>query len=87
METGTYGRIHMGHIVEARVRSHGVSVGWLARQISCTRNNIYGIFSRASLDSDLLFRLSAALDYDFFAVLSRCLKEEASAGSSWNAQK
>ena len=73
---GVEEKLHMGKMVETWVRSHGVSVGWLAGRISCTRNNIYGIFGRSSLDSDLLFRLSRSLDHDFFADLSSRFRED-----------
>ena len=42
------------------------SVGWLAREIHCTRNNVYKIFNKPSLDSDLILRISNAMNFNFF---------------------
>ena len=42
------------------------SVGWLAREIHCTRNNIYKIFNKPSLDGNLLFRISLVMNFNFF---------------------
>lgn len=45
--------------------------GWLAKKVNCDRTNIYKIFQRASIDTELLSRISKALDYDFFMELSQ----------------
>ncbi|NCA80419.1 MAG: XRE family transcriptional regulator, partial [Sphingobacteriia bacterium] len=42
------------------------SVTWLARQIPCTRNNMYKIFRKSNLDTTLLQHISQILDYNFF---------------------
>lgn len=54
------------------------SVQWLAERINCNRRNIYDIFQRPSIDTELLMRISKALDHDFFADISRLVKEEES---------
>lgn len=50
--------------------------GWLAKKINCDRTNIYKIFQRPSIDTELLARISKALDYDFFLDLSGCCKSD-----------
>ena len=58
--------IHIGQAIEHVLREQGRSASWLAKQLHCDRTNIYKIFKRASIDTVLLQRISAALDVDFF---------------------
>ena len=44
------------------------SVQWLAERINCNRRNIYDIFQRPSIDTELLMRIGKALGHDFFGV-------------------
>ena len=46
--------------------------GWLIS----SRTNMYKIFEKPHLDSEMLQRISVALDYDFFALLSYQLRKE-----------
>ena len=46
------------------------TVVWFAEQLSCWRNNIYDIFSRKAIDTDLLVRISHILQHDFFLDIS-----------------
>ena len=67
--------IFIGKIIEEELRSQKRTVTWLSRMIHCDRRNIYDIFSRSSIDTDLLFRLSKALNKDFFAYYSATLQQ------------
>lgn len=71
----TTNEIHIGSIIEQRVRSGGHSVSWLAAILCCERTNVYSIFRRRSIDSGLLYRISEALKFDFFALYSNQLRE------------
>ncbi|MDE6826237.1 MAG: XRE family transcriptional regulator [Paramuribaculum sp.] len=51
-------------------KSKGQTATWFAQQLHCDRRNVYSIFSRASIDTDLLRRISVILDHDFFRDLS-----------------
>lgn len=66
--------IFIGKIIEEELRSQERTVTWLSRKIHCDRRNIYDIFSRTSIDTDLLYRLSLALHKDFFAYFSTNLQ-------------
>ena len=59
--------MHIGEKIEARAKELGVGASMLARKIGTSKQNVYGIFRRASIDTDLLQRLSKALEFDFFA--------------------
>ncbi len=57
---------HIGKLIQERLRSEERSISWLARKLGCDRSNIYHIFDREHLDSELLMKLSIVLDYNFF---------------------
>lgn len=63
---------NIGRLIEAELHRQGRTVTWLSRQLHCNRRNIYDIFERQSLDSELLFRISRVLGRDFFKIFSRC---------------
>ncbi len=69
-ESNEFESIHIGKIIEEELRRQERTVTWLSRQIHCDRRNIYDIFSRTSIDTDLLYKLSIALHKDFFACFS-----------------
>ena len=39
---------------------------WFARKLSYSRTNVYKIFEKPSIDTNLLLRISSILNYDFF---------------------
>ena len=48
--------LHIGQIIQAQLKADQRSVGWLTHQIPCSRNHVYKLFKRPSLDGDLLLR-------------------------------
>lgn len=58
--------IHIGRLIEEELRRQGRSVSWFAERLYCDRTNVYSIFKRKSLDTDLLLRISQILNYNFF---------------------
>lgn len=66
----TQSNIHIGQLIWAQLKADHRSVGWLAREIGCTRNHVYKIFNKSSLDSDLIFRISKAMNFNFFQYYS-----------------
>ena len=56
----------IGKIIEKRLGQIGMTKSEFARRINQSRQNINDILSRKSIDTDLLFHISVALDYDFF---------------------
>lgn len=58
--------VHIGKLIEEELRSQGRSVSWFAGKLYCDRTNVYSIFRRKSIDTDLLIRISRILDYNFF---------------------
>lgn len=68
--------IHIGQLIRKRLDENGHSVVWLARQLTCSRTNVYKIFEKAHLDTEMLYRISLVLHYDFFSLLSDNVREK-----------
>lgn len=66
--------IFIGKIIEDELRRQERSVTWLSRKIHCDRRNVYDIFSRAYIDTGLLYKISVAMGTDFFIYYSRMLQ-------------
>ena len=58
--------IHIGKLIRDELRRQGRGATWFAAQICCERTNVYTIFKRKSIDTELLLRISQVLDHDFF---------------------
>lgn len=67
--------IHIGSIIRQRLKEKGKTVVWLAHEISYSRIGIYKIFERYSIDTELLRRISAAMNEDFFRIYSEELEK------------
>ena len=61
---------HIGLLIKAELARQGRSITWLAQQIGCTRENLYKIMRRNWIYTDTLFKISDALDHDFFKACS-----------------
>ena len=59
--------MHIGKLIKEQVEKQGKTVVWFAEQLSCSRTNIYKIYEKPSLDTSLLMRISAILQYNFFS--------------------
>lgn len=58
--------LHIGNLVKKELLRQERTVSWLARKLCCDRSNVYKIFLRPTIDSELLFRISVILHHDFF---------------------
>ena len=58
--------VHIGQKIKEQIKKRGTSVSELARRISTSRENIYSIFKRETIDTGLLYKIGIALDIDFF---------------------
>lgn len=61
---------HIGQIIEKELHRQECLVTWFARRLYCDRTNVYNIFRRQSLDTELLLRISIILEYNFFQIYS-----------------
>ena len=58
--------VHIGKKIKQQLLLKKISVADFALKINTTRNNVYNIFARQSIDSELLFKISIILNHDFF---------------------
>lgn len=63
----------IGKIIKGKLKEQGRSVTWLATRLSCTRENLYNVFAKDHINTQLLFKISQELNYDFFKEFSNCL--------------
>ncbi|MEI6062603.1 MAG: hypothetical protein WCR72_18010 [Bacteroidota bacterium] len=56
----------IGEIIEEHVRLSKIDIVEFARAINKERSNVYNIFKRESIDTDLLKKIGQVLKYDFF---------------------
>ena len=68
--------MHIGEIIKAELKRQGKTVVWLAEELSYSRTNIYKIFSKSSIDTAVLCRISLALQIDFFKIYSDEMNEK-----------
>lgn len=68
--------IPIGRLIQEKLEERGLTAAWLAEQISCGRANVYKIFNKHSIDTEMLRRISIVLDFDFFQYYSQQLKKE-----------
>ena len=62
--------IHIGKKIKEEVYKQRISITTFAKKISRSRNVVYDIFERESVDTDLLNKIGKVLNCDFFSVYS-----------------
>ena len=67
--------MHIGQEIKNKIREKNISIVSFAHQLAYTRANIYKILDKKSIDTDLLIRISAILQYDFFKHFSQELDD------------
>ena len=58
--------IHIGKIIKDTLKSREIDVTDFAKKISYTRGNVYKIFNKASIDTDLLLKINKVLGENLF---------------------
>ncbi len=58
--------VNIGEKVKLRAKQLRIGPTELGKLIDTSKQNIYGIYKRKSIDAEILRKLSAALNYDFF---------------------
>ncbi len=59
--------MHIGEKIKARAKELRIGPTELARAIKTSKQNVYGIYLRETIDTGLLMKLGKALEFDFFA--------------------
>lgn len=69
--------VHIAQLIKDYVENQtDLTVVAFAKLLNCDRTNIYKIYNKPSIDTDLLFRINEALSHDFFKDISESIKEE-----------
>jgi hypothetical protein len=68
--------IHIGQKIKERAEELEIGTTKLGKLINRSKQNVYGIFKRKSIDSELLKKISDVLDKDFFQYYGSSLKED-----------
>lgn len=58
--------MHIGEKIRTVFRKKGMTVSEFGRRINKSRENVYHIFKRETIDTGLLETISEVLDHDFF---------------------
>ncbi|MCQ2113387.1 MAG: helix-turn-helix transcriptional regulator [Bacteroidaceae bacterium] len=58
--------MHIGKRIREVLDEKGQSVTWFAQTLCYSRTNIYKIFQKETIDSDILMTISDILNHDFF---------------------
>jgi len=65
---------HIGQQIKIVIEQKGITITEFAKRINKSRENVYSIFTRKTIDTGLLAVISDVLDYDFFKNLSETYK-------------
>lgn len=73
-------QVKIGERIRLQLEEKGMKVSHFANMIRRTRQNVHHIFTRDTIDTDLLFEISKCLNHDFFREYSILLKTESEQG-------
>lgn len=65
--------IHIGKLIHLRVTESNIDLPRICNFMKCTEIEIYEMYTRESLSTDILLRWSKLLEYDFFRLYSQHL--------------
>lgn len=65
----------IGQLIKEELNAQERSVAWFARKLCLDRSNVYRLFQKNSIDTQLLTRISLVLKKDFFQLLSDYVRE------------
>lgn len=66
----------IGGLIKEELEKQERTISWFARKLSCDRSNVYRLFQKDSIDTNMLTRISILLNHDFFLDLSEYMKEK-----------
>ena len=74
----------IGELVKEELAAQERTITWFARKLCIDRSNVYRLFQKNSIDTDLLMRISLVLKKDFFTILARSLEEKRNSQQQWS---
>ncbi len=58
--------VHIGEEIEKIYTESGIKMTVFAKKLNTVPRNVYHIFKRESIDTEILYQISQILKYDFF---------------------
>jgi len=69
--------IDIGEIILQKLKNKGISVSWLADKVNCNKSNLKKtLLNTHFIYCGLLYKISIALEEDFFSYYSQKMEEE-----------
>ena len=62
----TINTIHIGSIIKTKATERGISETQLAKMINCHISTVHYIYKKKSINTEQLWQISMALEYNFF---------------------
>jgi lambda repressor-like predicted transcriptional regulator len=66
----------IGNLIKEKLKENDRSIAWLAKKTGYTRSNIYKALKLKYIHSELIDRISEALEYDFFTFYSESIHKD-----------
>jgi transcriptional regulator with XRE-family HTH domain len=60
--------IHIGREIKSVFDKRGLTITEFSKRINKSRENVYSIFNRETIDTGLLLNICEALEFDFFSL-------------------
>lgn len=70
----------IGVLIKEELEKQERTVSWFARKLAYDRSNVYRLFQKESIDTNLLSRISIILEHDFFSDLSEYYNQPKKSG-------
>ena len=68
--------LHIGKMRRPVLKKQGRSITWFANELHCCRTNVYLIFNKQHIDTELLTRISKILGHNFFMDIAITIDED-----------
>ena len=69
-------KVSIGGLIKEQFEKSNLSIDEFACLIACKRDNVYDIFRREQINTDLLFIISKILKFDFFKIYSEQIRNQ-----------
>ena len=70
--------LHIGSLIRTELENQNRTVAWFAQMLNIKRPNCYRLLHASSVHTETLFRVSVALEHDFFADCSKIVQSQIS---------
>ncbi|WP_308006700.1 transposase [uncultured Chryseobacterium sp.] len=61
-------KIHIGKLIHQKVNEKGIDMYRIEKFLKCSEEEIFSMYQKPSIDSEILLRWSKLLKYDFFRI-------------------